>query len=303
MRVSPLLFGAAGIALLCLMDASIKQLSIAHPVPLVLCASYWVRVVFTLVHWRARGAKPIDGAMWRYHAVRGLVVTIAATGFFIGVARLPLAEAVTLSFIAPLMVPAIAWALIGERPRRESMLALAVGFVGVAVAVSGEAGGGGASGAMRLGGIAGVLAGATAFAFSLVLLRGRAAADGAARVNLLGSLYPALFLTPVSLVGGGGLGLADAPWLLAAGALGAGGMALYATAYGRAEAQALAPLEYTALIWAAAIGYLGFGEVPGVRLLAGAALIVVASAVAAHAERRTRMSAEEAMTRAESHAG
>lgn len=288
--MNPLLVGAAGIAFLSAMDAVIKHQSVAHAVPLVLCLNYWARLPFAAVHWRLRGARPVTRDMWRYHAVRAVTVTVAATFFFIGVARLPLAEAVTLSFVAPLIIPFVAWALLGQRPRRSSLVAAAVGFAGVLVAVVG-ADGDAVAAPGRTWGIVATLGGASAFALSLVLLSGRAAADGPARVNLLGSLLPAGFLTPVALIGGGGLAPSEWPWSLIGGAFGAVGMALYATAYARAQAQQLAPLEYSALLWAAILGFAFFGEIPHPSLAAGAALIVAAGFLAARDEKAARTAA------------
>lgn len=290
---NPLLTAAAGILLLCLMDAVIKHLSVAAAVPVALCLNYVARLPFAATHWLVRGAKPISWPILRYHGLRGIIVAFAALGFFIGVDRLPLAEAVTLSFVAPLLIPFFAWALLGERPRRGSLVAGAIGFTGVLVAVAG--GGTGAAAAqadtVRAWGIAATLGGAALFALSLVLLRGRAAADGPARVNLLGSIVPALVLAPIALADGGGLGTGDWPWLIASGAFGAAGMALYAEAYGKAQAQNLAPLEYTALIWATVIGYALFAETPRSAVFAGAALIVAAGLLAARDERQARTAA------------
>ena len=67
--------------------------------------------------------------------------------------------------------------------------------------------------------------------------------------------------------------------------LGAGGWYLLIHAYARAEAQQLAPLEFTALIWSTATGFFLFHETPPPQLFAGAALIVAACLFAA-AERK-----------------
>ena len=75
-------------------------------------------------------------------------------------------------------------------------------------------------------------------------------------------------------------------WFFSMGVLGVTGHVLMATAFARAEAARLAPLEYTALIWAALIGYGVFGEVPTLATAAGALLIIGAAAVASR--RRAR---------------
>jgi len=286
---NPILLAVTGILFLCIMDAGIKELSLVHPVALVLCVNYWIRTGLAAVHWGARGARPITAPMWRFHALRGLVIAVAAYGFFLGVDRLPLAEVITISFVAPLVIPFAAWAILGERPRRQGLIAAAVGFLGVLAAVAG--GEGAAAAPERTAGILYTLLGAAFFALSLVLLRKRAEADGPARVNLLASIYPALFLTPLALWGGGSLAAADLPVLALSAFFGTAGMALYADAYGRAEAQHLAPLEYTALLWSALIGFRWFAEVPRAGLFAGAALIIAAGLIAARDERQARTAA------------
>jgi S-adenosylmethionine uptake transporter len=63
-------------------------------------------------------------------------------------------------------------------------------------------------------------------------------------------------------------------------------MYLMAQAYARAEAQQLAPIHYTELLWASAIGFTVFRETPRPEIYAGAALIVAACLYAAYDERR-----------------
>lgn len=287
----PLALG--GIAFLCLMDALIKYAALTSAVMVVVCARYVSAIPLTGAIWWLRGAKKIDAAMLRFHALRGLVVAFAATGFFYGLTILPLAEAVTIAFIAPLLIPMFAWGLLGERPRAASIGAGAIGFGGVLIAVGG--GGFGTLSGARLQGVVAVLAAAAVFALAIVMLRARAGRDGPARVNFLGTIFPALFTAPLAIATGTPPALADLPVLVGVGVLGTLGMSLYASAYARAEAQALAPLEFTALGWGAAIGWLAFAEVPRPELFAGAALIVAATLLAGRDERRARRHAAAVM--------
>ena len=75
-------------------------------------------------------------------------------------------------------------------------------------------------------------------------------------------------------------------FFLQLGALAAVFMYLMAQAYARAEAQQLAPIHYTELIYASAIGYVIFHETPRVQIYLGAALIIAACLWAAYDERR-----------------
>ncbi len=211
------------------------------------------------------------------HLLRGCILAVSATLFFWSLGVLPLAQAVTIAFIAPLLIPPIAALVLKERLQGGSVVAGLAGFAGVLVAVgfdpdawTGE----------QLRGVAAVLVSALSYAVSVVLMRLRAARDGAATLSLLGALVPAVALAPlVALTAGSGGWLpAGRDWLLVLGAGASGAVALQfiARAYARAEAQVLAPFEYTALGWAALFGWLFFGEPVSLRTWAGAGIIAAA---------------------------
>jgi drug/metabolite transporter (DMT)-like permease len=66
----------------------------------------------------------------------------------------------------------------------------------------------------------------------------------------------------------------------ATGVLGTSGHLFLANAFARSEATRLAPFEYTSLIFAAGLGFVIFGEVPGLLTLAGAGFIIVSALIA-----------------------
>lgn len=282
---NPLLLAAIGIMLLCVMDGLVKHLSFHYPIPEVTFGRYATGLVFTAVLWRVRGAQPFDRAMLRFHLARGLVIALAGLGFFYAVRVLPLAEAITISFVAPLMVPFAARVLLKETLRPVSLAAAAIGFAGVVVAEWGQRLD---LGSARLGGVLAVLGGATFYALTLVLLRARAGSDGPARTGMLGSLFPALWLAPLAIGLGTAPAVGDLPAFVVMGLLGTGGMWCLALAYARAQAQQVAPLEFTALFWSALTGFVGFGERPRAQLVLGAGVIIAAALLAGWDERRAR---------------
>lgn len=279
MRAGPILLYVAGVAVFCAMDALMKALVATNP---VVMASFW-RYIFALpfiaLFWWRDGRPAITRAMLPAHALRGLFIAASAGLFFWSLKLLPLAEAVTVAFVAPLMIPPLAALMLGERLAPSSLLAGLLGFVGVLVAAA-PTGTAGLADAGRLTGIAAALAAAFTYAVQIVLLRRRAAADGASVVSLLGAVLPALYLlVPMLLLTAPDArvpGRADL-WLFAAtGLAGAVALQLIARAYARAEAQVLAPFEYTALVWAALMGWLFFAEPVALRTWAGAAIIALA---------------------------
>ena len=102
------------------MDATIKYLSQTNPVLLVAFGRYLFGAIFSFgIYWQA-GRPAISAEMWRAHGVRGFLIAACAVTFFWALSVLPLAEAVTLSFIYPLLAPFVASLLLKERIRASS---------------------------------------------------------------------------------------------------------------------------------------------------------------------------------------
>lgn len=280
----PLALAGVGVALLSGMDAAIKAATESAHVLAVTLGRYVFGAAFALAIWNHAGRPSISAEMWRAHGVRGVVIAMSATSFFWAISVLPLAEAVTIGFVAPLLVPPVARLMIGERMRAINIVAALVGFAGVLIAMQGAPP---ASEAPQRGlGTAAVLFSAVTYAVSLTLMRARAQRDGAPIVNLMASFVPAVIVAAPTMM------VAPPPpshaygLMALIGLLGACGMYLMARAYAAAEAQSLAPLQYTELIWAGVYGYLLFNETPRPEVISGAAVIVAACALLAWDERR-----------------
>jgi S-adenosylmethionine uptake transporter len=266
------------------MDATIKFLTHSNHVLLVSFGRYLFGGLFSLAIWHRAGRPVITREMWRAHGLRGFVITACVVPFFWALSVLPLAEAVTLSFIYPLLAPFVAWAVLRERVRPSSVICALVGFAGVIVAMQGAPSE--AESPQHDLGVAAVLVSAFFFSIAMVLLRERSQKDGAVIVSLMTSVVPGLILVAPTIVFATPPLLSDWPFFLLMGALAAGFMYLMAQAYARAEAQQLAPIHYTELIYASLIGYIIFHEVPRPQIYMGAALIVAACLWAAYDERR-----------------
>lgn len=274
MRAGPVILYVIGIAVFCGMDAVMKKLVEGNPATMATFWRYACAILFTGLIWLQAGRPAITREMLPAHMLRGGILAVSATLFFWSLSVLPLAQAVTIAFIAPLLIPPIAAVLLKERMQPGSVIAGLAGFAGVLVAVGFDPD---AWTATQLRGVGAVLVSALTYAVSVVLMRLRAARDGAATLSLLGAIFPALALAPVmALTVPAGAWLPkgeDWLWVLAAGACGAVALQFIARAYARAEAQVLAPFEYTALAWAALFGWLFFAEPVSLRTWAGAAVI------------------------------
>lgn len=137
----------------------------------------------------------------------------------------------------------------------------------------------------RLPALAAILTASLTYSLSAVAMRARAAADGATRLTLSGTVVPLLLLSPFA-VGQPLPHAADWPWFVAAGLFGNIGIQLLARAYARVEVQVLGVLEFTALPWSALFGWLLFGERVRPQIWAGAVIILAACLWAARSGRR-----------------
>jgi S-adenosylmethionine uptake transporter len=269
----PFLAVAAGIATFSMMDAVMKSASIQAGVYNALLLRSLAGSLLMLPVWllsRPEWPKP---AALRIHVLRSAVAACMATLFFWGLVRMPMAEAMALSFIAPLIALYLAAVLLNERIRASAVIASLFGIGGDDSHAAARFNHGGDLAASGWG-LAAVLLSAVFYAWNLILQRQQALLAGPVEVALFQNLCVALIF------------LVAAPWLAAwpapealgditaAALLAAISLMLLTWGYARAEAQALVPIEYSGFVWAALFGWLWFGESVTLATLAGTALIV-----------------------------
>jgi drug/metabolite transporter (DMT)-like permease len=277
MQFSPAMRAAAGIAVLSAMDAIIKGMAAHYPTFQVaflrfVCGTIVATGVVIAMRpgWPSRETVIANG-------MRSVVAVVTATTFFYALGELPLAETLVLSFLAPMFVALLGVLLLKERVDPRIVGALVVGFAGTLIVVIGQTEEAGA--ARSVTGVAAALASAVFYALSVVLLRQRAQRDKFIHIVLFQNVGPALLIAPFGLAVWRTPELPHLAWFMVMGVLGVIGHIFMATAFAKAEAARLAPLEYTALIWAALIGYGAFNEVPTLATLSGGALIIGAALI------------------------
>lgn len=253
------------------MDVIVKHLAATVDVSVITLGRYTAGTILALGVWHFQGRPALTREMLPLHLARGALIASMAFCFYWSLSKLPLAEAITLSFIAPLLMPPLASLMLGERMQPRFLAAGGLGFVGVLVTAQGAPDFSGD----RLLALAAVLYAAVAYAGSSVLLRARAARDGATIITLMGALIPMLVLSPVA-IGAARPETTTLAWFMLLGLIGNIGMQFLGRAYARIEAQVLAVMEFTALPWAALFGWVFFAEPVRLQVWAGAAIILCA---------------------------
>lgn len=266
------------IAVYSAMDAIVKGLSIASG---AYAAVLWRSIagvgLLAPIFLAQRRPWPTSAAL-KLHAMRGTTGGASVLLFFWGLVRVPMAQGVALTFLAPLLALFLAALTLGERIRRAAIGGSLVASFGVLVIAAGQVRAH-ASEQTVLGSVA-IIAASVLYAGSLILLRRQAQAADPLEV----ALFTSIVLSGMLLLGWPWLGVlpapAQLPAIVAAATLGSVSAVALAWAYRHAEAQVLAPVEYTAFIWSALFGWLVFAERVSPYTVAGAVLIIAGCLVA-----------------------
>lgn len=269
----PFAAALAGVGFLSLMDAFMKEAAL-------LIGAYTATVLRAMIGttliapvWLSRGPSMPTRAVMKLHLTRGVVSAFMALTFFFSLTRLPLAEAIALSFIAPLIALYLARVLLGEVISRHAIGASLLGFAGTLVIVGGRIGQGQFDDGAALG-VAALFISALLYAYNFIVIRRQAQVAGPLEITTFHSgIGAAVLLTLAPLLWEPPSSAALLP-LGAAALLTLAGSLSIAWAYARAEANVLVPTEYSGFVWAAGFGWLFFREDVSLPTLAGTVLIV-----------------------------
>jgi S-adenosylmethionine uptake transporter len=268
------LVAVAAEGMLTLMDALIKLLSARYPALQIAFLRFGFGLIGAAAYaaWRPPGWPTREAVL--YNGVRAVIIVVTATTFFFALGRLPLADAIALSFIAPVLTALLGASLLGERLDWRIGVALAAGLAGMLLIVGGKLGGAGLDRDAAVGAVA-VVVSAIGYALNVVVLRHRATRDPISQIVLFQNLGPALLLAVPVLWVWTPLTLGDAALFALLGTIGVTAHTMLAHAFARIEAARLAPVGYVTLVWGVLFGLLFFAEVPGLATVAGATLIVL----------------------------
>jgi len=286
--IKPLLaFVLMGMAVLCfsLVDATAKWMTTGYDPWQIVLVSRIVPILLAMFLAHRETGNPFNfhTRFPRLQILRAALTVPMIWCFFTGLKSMPLAEAITIAFVAPLFITILSFPILGERigPRRWG--AVAIGFLGVMVALRPGFGG------LGLGPVL-VMISAFAYALSMVLLRRFAGQEPTHNIffySSIGAFVVAGFNSiPIWIAPDA----TDWGLLLLVGVWGVFGGYAVIRAYRLGEASMLAPLEYTALIWSIIFDLVLFQLTPIPAVLVGAAIIIASNVYIAHREHQLRKS-------------
>lgn len=268
-----------GVGLLTAMDSMAKEIFSRLPIVEVSCLRYvfGLLAVLPVIAWVRPGWPSREAIL--ANGARSLLSAVMAIMFFFALSTLPLAETVALSFLSPTFLALFSAWLLRERLSASIGVALAVGFLGMMVIVSGQLG------ASRYGplaplGAASAFGSAIIYACSMVMLKARAMRDAVPNIVLILNAGSGLVLAIPAYLQWHPIAIDDLFRLVAIGSLGTSGHLMLAHSFARHPASRLAPFEYSALIWAAGFGLVFFREVPSLATLGGTVLIIISTILA-----------------------
>lgn len=303
------LFLVAGVSIFSFQDVAIKWLSGDYTVhEIMLVRSIVAMPAIVLIAWFTDGLKALKPSRPSVHLYRSCATFFAYTLYYLGIAALPIAEAVTLYYSAPLFITLLAIPMLGEIVGWRRGLAIVIGFIGVIVLLRpGEElfGNGGFDGQRIVAALL-VIASSLAYAFSAILTRRFGVTESGVSLAFSGNLF--------NLVGGGLVGLAlgdgafdngshpslsfmlrawswpsweDLGLMALCGAIFGTGYYCLTQAYRVGRASIVAPFEYIALPWSVFWGWLVWRELPDLVTIAGVVLIVGSGLYVLQRERET----------------
>lgn len=231
--------------------------------------------------------------------LRGLLGFASYTTFYLAVAAMPLAEVVSITFTMPLIVTAMSALFLGEKVGARRWTAVAVGFLGVLIILSPSG---------EFNGLAVMFAfcAAVTYASQTILTRFLGSHDQPLTIAFNAIIIFTVASGILSLLLAGGVisissthpSLAffgrdwqtpsgiDTMLMLTIGLIAAVGFYCLSKAYCSSEASAIAPFEFTYILWAVAFGYLFWQEVPGPTTVAGVLILVTSSIYIWYRERQ-----------------
>lgn len=255
-----------------LCDGLAKYLSVGYSPLFISWARYAVACLVVLpVAVAVHGARIFPAEQRRFHLLRTVFLVTAMTLYFLAVAEIQLATAISAFFVSPIIAMALSIAVLRERMTWRKGLSLALGFAGSLVILR-------PGGSLEPGILLALGAG---FFFAVYMIATRQASQASDPVKTLAfqCVVGMLLLSPQAVATWSLPAQGDLLFFAGLGLFSAVSHFLSIAAFRLADASTLAPLVYLELVGSTIIGFLAFADLPGPATVIGAGLIVTAGLI------------------------
>jgi drug/metabolite transporter (DMT)-like permease len=260
----------AGVAFFAFLDAGLKHLTESYSAIQVVSLRCWASVPFILVPLLLLGrARELRIADARPYIVRGALGVGTIWGYIYALSVQSLSVTYATYMSAPLLVAALSVPFLRERVPLRRWLAIAVGFVGVLVALD-------PSGDVNLMGAAAVLFSTVCYAFTVIAVRFIGKVDSTAAIVFWHLVFVGLVTTVFAVPEWRAIEASDWGLIAFCGLTGALGQYCFTAAFRAARAAAVVPFEYSAIVWAIGMDWVIFDLDPAAHVLNGALIVIVA---------------------------
>ena len=258
----------------------------------------WSRFFFQIILMaplllRTRGPW-LTRSLW-LHAARGALIAMATLFFFSGLAYLPMADAIAIFFIEPLLVTLLSALFFGEVIHWRRISAISLGFAGALIIIRPTFADVGFAALYPV-------AAACCFSFYILLTRKLVSNEDPIRLQFFAGVFGCLVMSLALAYGNAGdIDILDATWPDRGQWLLLGALGIIATvchllvthAYRLASIGILAPFQYIEIIGATLLGLLVFGDFPDSITWLGIAIIVGSGMYVFHRESKLGEHTEE----------
>ena len=251
-----------------------------HPFEIAFFRNFFGLLIVSPLLFRF-GFEALQTPKLKLHALRGTLQTAGMMLFFTALTLAPLAQTVALSFTAPLFTTILAIVVLRERTGWRRWAALIAGFVGAWIVIRpGLA-------VVNTGALLVILS-SCVWAGSMIIIKILSRTESSLTITL----YMGLFMAPLSLIPALFVwqwpGSQALMFLVLVGAFGGVGHLALAQAFKESDATAVLPYDFTRLIWASALGFLVFAEVPDLWTWIGGSVIFSSTVYIAFRETRLK---------------
>lgn len=266
-------FAVAAGALFAIMGSLIKLASAQLPNESIVFLRNLVAVIALAPVFLGRRRVTFRTERFGLHLMRAAFGVSAMYCFFYALGRLPLADAMLLNFAMPVFIPWIAWVWLKERPRWQVHVATGLGLLGIALIVKPT--GAIVSTAGLIGAMAAIFA-----AVAMVTVRRLSSTEPAPRIVLYFAGLAVLLSGIPAAASWEGVSLQAGLIMVGVGLSATAGQLCLTRAYALARAAEIGTLVYCTVPFAAALGWLFWGEAMDQGTLLGAVCVISAGALA-----------------------